>query len=73
MSEPQELLEYKSDHDLLIELRTIVLLMTKKLDEMTKGYVTQAEFLPVKMLVYGFVALVLVSFIGALLFIVFHH
>lgn len=73
MNEPKELLEYKTDHDLLIELRTIVLLMTKKLDEMTKGYVTQAEFLPIKIIVYGFVSLVLASFIGALLFIVFHH
>lgn len=73
MEDPKDLLEYKTDHDLLIELRTIVLLMTKKLDEITNGYVTQQEFMPIKMLVYGFVALVTTSFIGSLFYLVFKH
>lgn len=71
--EPKELLEYKTDHDLLIELRTIVLLMTRQLDKMAGNFVTQAEFWPVKTLVYGCTALMLTSIIGALLYLVIQN
>lgn len=50
--EPKDLVEYKTDHDLLIELRTIVLIMKQQLDQMTGNFVTQQEFWPVKTLVY---------------------
>lgn len=71
--EPRELAEYKSDHDLLIELRTLVLIMKQQLDQMTGNFVTQAEFFPVKALVYGCTALMLSAVIGALLYLVINH
>lgn len=69
----EELPEYKSDHDLLIELRTIVLLVKDQLDGITDNYVTQAEFWPVKTGFYGFVSLVLTAVVGALIFLVIKH
>lgn len=68
--EPKELIEYKTDHDLLIELRTLVLIMKQQLDGMTKNFVTQSEFYPIKMLVYGFVTIMLTSLIGSILYLV---
>jgi hypothetical protein len=73
MPEPQDLVEYKTDHDLLIELRTLVLIMKQQLDHMTGNFVTQAEFWPVKTLVYGCTALMLTSLIGAIIFLVIQH
>lgn len=72
-AEPKEVAEYKTDHDLLIELRTIVLIMKEKLDQMTGQYVTQAEFWPVKTLVYGCTGLMLTSIIGSLLYLALHQ
>jgi hypothetical protein len=71
--EPKELTEYKTDHDVLIELRTLVHYMNKKLDEMSGNFVTQAEFWPVKTLVYGCTGLMLTVLVGALLFLVIQH
>ena len=68
--DPKDFAEYKSDHDLLIELRTIVHLMSEKLDKMTGNFVTQAEFWPVKVLVYGCTALMLTAMVGALVTLV---
>lgn len=72
MQEPKEFAEYKTDHDLLIELRTLILVMQKQLDQMTGNLVTQQEFWPVKMLVYGCTSLMLTALVGALLFLVLH-
>jgi hypothetical protein len=69
-TEPKDLMEYKTDHDLLIELRTLVLIMNQQLEKMTANFVTQEEFWPVKVLVYGCVGLMLTSIIGSLLFLV---
>jgi hypothetical protein len=71
--EPRDFAEYKTDHDLLIELKTVVHLMSDKLDKMAGNFVTQAEFWPVKALVYGFTTLMLTSVVGALLFLVLRH
>jgi hypothetical protein len=68
--DPKDYAEYKTDHDLLIELRTLVLIMKQQLDQMTGNFVTQAEFWPVKVLVYGCVGLMLTAIVGALLFLV---
>lgn len=68
--EPPELIEYKSDHDLLIEMRTLVVLMKQQLDKMSSNFVTQAEFWPVKMLVYGFVSIALTSLVGSIIYLV---
>jgi hypothetical protein len=70
MAEPRDFQEYKTDHDLLIELRTIVHLMSDKLDKMTGNFVTQAEFWPVKVLVYGCTGLLLTGMVGALVALV---
>jgi hypothetical protein len=73
MPEPKELLEYKTDHDLLIELRTLVHVMIKKVDDMGGNFVTQAEFWPVKTLVYGCTALMLTSLVTAIIYLVLKH
>lgn len=65
MPEPRELVEYKTDHDLLIELRTVVLLMKESLDKLTGEFVTRAEFAPVKIIAYGLVSIVMLAVVGA--------
>lgn len=70
MPEPKELTEYKTDHDLLIELRTIMFLMKQQLDQMTSNFVTQDQFWPVKSLVYGCTAIMLTSLVGAIIYLV---
>jgi len=71
--EPRDLAEYQTDHDLLIRVNTIVEGMASDIKDMKAHYVTQAEFWPVKMLVYGCVALMLSTLMGALLYLVVHH
>jgi hypothetical protein len=70
MQEPRELAEYKTDHDLLIELRTEMRGLRDDFKDAKAQYVTQAEFWPVKMLVYGCTALMLTSLIGAIVLLV---
>jgi hypothetical protein len=69
----RDIAEYQSDHDVLIELRTEMRAVRTDINDWKQNYVTKVEFLPIKILVYGFVGLTMVSFVGALLFIVFHH
>jgi hypothetical protein len=71
--EPRDLAEYQTDHDLLIRVNTLMETMAIDIKEMKQHYVTQAEFWPVKMLVYGCVSLMLTSLVGALLFLVIQH
>jgi hypothetical protein len=73
MSEPRDLVEYQNDHDLMIELRTIVRIMNEKLDTLTANFVTQGEFWPVKVLVYGCTGMMLTAVVGALLYMVIRH
>ena len=73
MAELRDLAEYQNDHDLMIELRTIVRIMNEKLDTLTGNFVTQAEFWPVKVLVFGCTGLMLTGVIGALLYLVIQH
>lgn len=73
MAEPRDLAEYQTDHDLIIELRTLVRVMNEKLDTLTGNFVTQSEFWPVKALVYGCTALMLTSVVAALLYLVIRH
>jgi len=68
--EPRELVEYKTDHDLLIELRTEMRGLREDFKDAKSQYVTRAEFWPVKMLVYGCTGIMLTSVIGALLYLV---
>jgi hypothetical protein len=68
-SDPKELVEYKTDHDLLVELRTLVHVMIKKVDDMGTNFVTQDQFWPVKTLVYGCTALMLTSLVGAIIYL----
>ncbi len=70
--EPKELLEYKTDHDLLIELRTEMRGFRDDFKDAKSNYVTQQEFWPVKALVYGCTGLMLTSLVGALLYLVLH-
>ena len=70
LQEPKEFIEYKSDHDLLIELRTLVGQMMKKLEDFDANFVTHDEFWPVKVLVYGCTGLMLTGVITALLYLV---
>lgn len=67
--EPREITEYKTDHDLLVELRTLVHVMIKQLDGMTSNFVTQDQFWPVKTLVYGCTAVMLTSLLGAIIYL----
>ena len=73
MGEPRDLIEYQTDHDLIIELRTLVRVMNEKLDTLTGNFVTQSEFWPVKVLVYGCTGMMLTGVIGALLYLVIRH
>jgi hypothetical protein len=70
--EPRDLNEYQTDHDLLIRVDQRLSDLVKKMDESYEKYVTQAEFWPVKMLVYGCVAIMLSSLICALIYLVIH-
>jgi hypothetical protein len=67
---PKDLAEYQSDHDILIDLKRIVIDMRADFKEAKGSYVTQAEFWPVKVLVYGCTGLMLTAVIGALLVLV---
>jgi hypothetical protein len=69
----RNLAEYQSDHDLLVELRTEMRAVREGITDWKNEYVTKQEFFPIKVLVYGFVAMVMTSFVGGLLYIVFHH
>jgi hypothetical protein len=69
MPEPKELLEYKTDHDLLIELRTEMRGLRDDFKDAKADYITRAEFWPVKSLVYGCTALMLTSLVGAIIYL----
>jgi hypothetical protein len=73
MAEPRDLAEYQTDHDLIIELRTLVKVMNEKLDTLTGNFVTRAEFWPVKTLVFGCTGLILTGVVGAFLYLVIQH
>jgi hypothetical protein len=60
----------QSDHDLLIRVDQKVSDLVTKIEQRDKQYVTQAEFWPVKMLVYGCTGLMLTSLIGAIVLLV---
>ena len=68
--EPKDLAEYQSDHNLLIRVNTLVEGLRSDLKDMKSHYVTQSEFWPVKMLVYGCVTLMLSTLILALVYLV---
>lgn len=67
--DPREL----NDHDLLIRVMTLVELMADDIKEMKGNFVTQAEFWPVKVLVYGCTGLMLTAVIGALLLLILNN
>lgn len=73
MSEPRDLVEYQSDHDLLIRVDQKVTDLVAKFEARDKVYVTQSEFWPVKVLVYGCTGMMLTSVIGALLYLIIRH
>ena len=70
MAENHDTSNSQSDHDLLIELRTEMRGLREDFKDAKANYVTQAEFWPVKMLVYGCTGLMLSSIVGALLVVV---
>lgn len=70
MAEPRDLAEYQTDHDLLIRVNTLMEMMANDIKEMKSHFVTQSEFWPVKVLVYGCAGMILTSVIGALLYLV---
>lgn len=65
-----ELAQYQTDHDLLIELRTEMRGLREDFKDAKAQYVTQAEFWPVRMLVYGCTGLILTAVVGALIVLV---
>jgi hypothetical protein len=82
----KEMAEYKTDHDLLIELRTMMHYMAGRLDLFDKNFVSRDEFLPVKenfvskdqfepirLLVYGCTALLLSAVLLAIAYLVIKH
>lgn len=84
--EPKDFLEYKTDHDLLIELRTMMHYMAGRLDLFDKNFVSRDEFTPVKdnfvsqdefgpvrLLVYGCVAVMLTALVLAIVYLVIKH
>ena len=67
---PRDLVEYQTDHDLLIELRTEMRGLRDDFKDAKLNYVTQAEFWPIKALVYGCTGLMLTGIVGSLLVLV---
>lgn len=57
------------DNDLLVRLDERMSNMSNDLAELKERYVTKDEFQPVRAVVFGGVALILVGFMGALLYI----
>ena len=55
-----------TDHDLLIRIDEKVKIIIDEMDSMKSNYVTKEEFTPVKKLVYGQAAIVLVAVVSAL-------
>jgi hypothetical protein len=71
MAETQkDVAEYQSDHDLLIRVDQRLTDLMTRLEARDKEYVTQAEFWPVKVLVYGCTGLMLTAIVGSLLVLV---
>jgi hypothetical protein len=71
MAETQsDIAQYQRDHDLLILVDQNVTDLVTKIEARDKQYVNQAEFWPVKMLVYGCTGLMLTSLIGAIVLLV---
>jgi hypothetical protein len=66
----KDTVEYPSDHDLLIELRTEMRGLRDDFKDAKANYVTQAEFWPIKALVYGCTGLMLTGIVGSLLVLV---
>lgn len=64
---PRDIVEYQSDHDLLIRVDQRLSDLVTRLDKRDVEFVTQAEFWPVKMLVYGCTGLMLTGVVGALI------
>ncbi len=62
--------EYQTDHDLLIRVDQRLTDLVARLEKRDADFVTQAEFWPVKMLVYGCTGLMLTAVIGALITLV---
>ncbi|MBX3498100.1 MAG: hypothetical protein KF889_01550 [Alphaproteobacteria bacterium] len=62
--------QFQTDHDLLIELRTEMRGLRADFKDAKANYVTQAEFWPVRMLVYGCTGLILTAVVGALIVLV---
>jgi hypothetical protein len=71
--EPRDFVEYKTDHDLLIRVDQRLDDLIRRFDKQAEQYVTQSEFWPVKMLVYGCAAMMLVAVVGALIYLVVIH
>jgi hypothetical protein len=71
--EPRELAEYQTDHDLLIRVDQRLGDLIIRFDKQTEQYVTQGEFWPVKMLVYGCASLMLTLLITAVVYLVVKH
>jgi hypothetical protein len=71
--ESRDLAEYQTDHDLLIRVDQKVSDLVAKFEARDKVYVTQDEFWPVKVLVYGCTGIMLTSVVGALLFLILQH
>ena len=57
--------------DLLHEIDNKLTRVETKLELIEKNYVSRSEFVPVQRLVYGLVAVVLMSFVGGLLSLIF--
>lgn len=67
---PKDMVEYQSDHDILIDLKRIVIDMRADFKDAKGSFVTQAEFWPVKVLVYGYTGLLLTAVVVALVALV---
>lgn len=59
----------QGDSDLLARLDERMKGIADDIAEMRKDFVTKAEFGPVRSLVFGAVALILIAFMGALLYL----
>jgi len=75
MESPEQELDRRNNDQRLVDMLHGIDLKTTRIEtkmELIEGnYVSRAEFLPIQRLVYGVVSVILMSFVGGLLTLVF--
>lgn len=63
---------HRSDHDLLIEVSAVIREIKRDIAAMKKAMVTQAEYWPIRTMVYSGAGLILTAFIVTVITLIIH-